>query len=115
MLALGIEQVYDPEEFADIPKNYSPEQYEIVCSCIDCGINTMKLGEYYCLTSQTWYTATVAEGGDGMLCLGCVEVRLGRTLDADDFESGVPINEMDVFYPRSGRFLERLSKTKKIA
>lgn len=113
--ALGMTIEFDLDEYADVPRKYTPEQHEIVCSCIDCGVNTMTLGEYYCLIPQSWYSATAAEGGDGMLCLGCIEVRLGRSLTQEDFEVGVPINHYDVFYKRSDRFIDRLSKTQKIA
>jgi hypothetical protein len=46
------------------------------------------------VTRRVWFEATGHDGfGDGMiLCVGCLEVRLGRELTPTDFES-VRVNE----------------------
>lgn len=67
--------------------------------CLDCGASTLELREYYMLENPVWLEANPAD--DGMLCIGCVEERLGRRLRPDDF---MPI-EMN----RSERHSERLS------
>lgn len=52
--------------------------------CLDCGIDTYVIGEYpYHLRDELWHA--VVPGGRGMLCLGCLEVRLGRPLRQKDF------------------------------
>jgi hypothetical protein len=53
--------------------------------CMTCGVNTSELHEYYMLTDEIWLRA--AHGShEGMLCIGCVEARLGRTLRPNDFD-----------------------------
>jgi hypothetical protein len=51
--------------------------------CLDCCENTVELGEYFMLRDDVWLEAN--SGGNGMLCVGCVEERLGRHLRPDDF------------------------------
>jgi hypothetical protein len=61
--------------------------------CADCGIGTVTLGEYYMVKRDVWeqvwtgrrkaWHGTVP--GQGILCIGCLEQRLGRTLTPDDF------------------------------
>lgn len=53
--------------------------------CMDCGECTSCNGEYYMLRDSIWYSAITAMDADGMLCIGCVERRLGRTLNREDF------------------------------
>lgn len=57
--------------------------------CKDCGKDTMKSGEYYNVLNPVWEQAN--KGNAGMLCLDCLETRLGRALTAFDFSSA-PIN-----------------------
>ena len=45
--------------------------------CIDCGVDTSKIGEYYVLRDEVW-NAAVRGRHDGMLCIGCVGTRLHR-------------------------------------
>ncbi len=56
------------------------------------------------LHDEVWLAATNSPGG--MLCIGCVEARLGRELKAADFHDS-PIN-LSPPWPRSERFLDRL-------
>jgi hypothetical protein len=62
-------------------------------ACLDCGVNT-SVGDYYSLHDDVWQRA-YPEGADpddeGMLCIPCVERRLGRRLNALDF-TDAPIN-----------------------
>lgn len=64
--------------------------------CLDCGINTLLIGEYYMLTNEAW--ESMFPGGDNgaMLCICCVERRLGRVLTRKDF-SKAPINDIEAF------------------
>ncbi len=57
------------------------------CVCADCGKNTTPGTDY---ARYDWYVvrdAVWAESGmdDGFLCTTCLEARLGRALEADDY------------------------------
>jgi hypothetical protein len=51
--------------------------------CLGCGENTSKMKEHYFVRSDVWFAAHSSEAG--MLCVGCLEGRLGRVLRPDDF------------------------------
>jgi hypothetical protein len=70
--------------------------------CCDCGTNTMPSGkaskpgthEQFIVNDNVWIAAGMTPGkvnrnyeliGGGFLCVGCIEVRLGRRLTIDDF------------------------------
>jgi hypothetical protein len=63
--------------------------------CLDCKADTGS-GEYYMLRGEIWLAANPK--CSGMLCIGCVETRLGRTLMPEDF-SDAPLND-----PTNSRF-----------
>lgn len=85
--------------------------------CIDCGVDTSIDGiqEYYMVTKAVWLKAGLkhpdmgrdSPGGqhDGMLCIGCLEARLGRKLKPADF-TNVPINRG--WFPMSERLTNRV-------
>jgi hypothetical protein len=50
--------------------------------CLDCAVDTAAIDEYYVVTPEVWARAGA---GDGMLCIGCLEKRLGHRLDPADF------------------------------
>ena len=50
-------------------------------NCRDCGND---YDEYYMVHDHVWKTGGLAEDG-GMLCIGCLEKRIGRRLCCDDF------------------------------
>jgi len=59
------------------------------------------------VTDQVWESSGLA-GDDGMLCIGCLEGRLGRMLHARDF-TDAPINQLaDMTDDASARLLNRL-------
>jgi len=60
-------------------------------NCWDCNVNTLSIDEYYMVDDALWEVATEDFGGDGMLCIGCLEARLGGQLVASDFPD-LPIN-----------------------
>jgi hypothetical protein len=60
-------------------------------------------GEYYMVHKQIWTTFGV---GDGYLCIGCLEQRLGRKLNRGDF-TDAPCNTEEG-YSRSLRLLDRM-------
>jgi hypothetical protein len=53
--------------------------------CLDCERDTLDLDEYYVVHNTVWKSATSKKERRGMLCIGCLEHRLGRMLDSRDF------------------------------
>lgn len=51
--------------------------------CEDCKIDTGKIGEFYFVNTDLWLSVMVSI--NGMLCVGCLEDRLGRRLTPADF------------------------------
>ena len=74
--------------------------------CMDCGVNTSEIKEYYTLRDEVWLEANPVDFG--MLCLGCVETRLGRSLVRTDFDMEALINQG--CFGRSDRMLNRLGE-----
>lgn len=52
--------------------------------CMDCGVNTSEIREFYMLQDEVWLRAV--PGRLGMLCIQCVEARLDRKLRPRDFD-----------------------------
>lgn len=75
---------------------------EVCFCCGDCGVDTSGINEYYSVKNRVW-----RKWGNkhGMLCIACLESRMGRRLRKTDF-TGFPIN-LGVF-PQSERLLDRL-------
>lgn len=73
--------------------------------CLDCKVDTSRIGEYYFLSTDVWLK--VAKSLRGMYCIGCFEARLGRTLTKEDF-TDCYINKKR-FGSKSERLLNRLS------
>ena len=72
-----------------------------ITNCADCGTGTFALGEYYMVHDDLWEQAWAGRrkpwhciDGQEMLCIGCLEQRLGRTLLRCDF-TDAPINDPD--------------------
>ena len=68
--------------------------------CEDCGVGTRTLGEYYAVKDYVWDYAWGGRrkpwhgsSGQEILCIGCLENRIGRTLVASDFIPDVPAND----------------------
>lgn len=61
--------------------------------CKDCGLDTSPLGldEYYMVHNEVWAQSGM-DGLSGMLCLLCLEARIGRDLEVSDFTS-IPMNK----------------------
>lgn len=54
--------------------------------CLDCGKNTLgSRADYYMLRNRLWRQLVPRDQRHRMLCLACVEIRLGRPLVPDDF------------------------------
>jgi hypothetical protein len=77
--------------------------------CLDCGVNTSQIGEYYYINLDTWLS--VVHSKEGMLCIGCLEIRLGRRLNSSDFTKCF-INDPKKNTRMSVRLLERINDDK---
>lgn len=53
--------------------------------CLDCKVDTGKIGEHYMLVDSTWNLTGL--GKYGMLCVADVEARIGRKLNSADFNN----------------------------
>jgi hypothetical protein len=100
-------------------------------NCIDCGESTApgwpaakdvmealnagrgikikvdRRSEIYQATDSVWRAARMGDH-DGCLCVGCLEKRLGRTLNRTDFLAGHVFNGPT--YPRTKRLQDRLDR-----
>jgi len=76
--------------------------------CMDCSVNTLHINEYYMLEDDSWYGAMSAQDPEGMLCIGCVENRLGRNLRPADF-ARVPLNAGPWMFFQSERLAARIA------
>jgi len=77
---------------------------DIWFTCVDCGVNTHDINEYYMVRDEIW---NLVGAGGRMLCIGCLEKKLGRQLIRDDF-SYAPINSPNRAFDKSERLKDRL-------
>lgn len=74
--------------------------------CKDCSVDTGRIYEHYFIETELWLSAVGSK--TGMLCIGCLEKRIGRRLKPIDFPK-VTIND-----PRmttmSSRLMSRILK-----
>lgn len=68
------------------PSYYEPE-IDTTFRCVDCGAD--KDGEYYMVADELWAASGMAPHG-GMLCLACLDRRIGRLLVPGDFTALYP-------------------------
>ena len=82
-------------------------------SCIDCRVDCLEIHEYYMVNDSVWSKTGVGPHG-GMLCIGCLEKRLGRRLTSRNF-TDCPLNWRNVLVPgySSERLLSRLTNSEK--
>lgn len=73
--------------------------------CMDCRVDTGRINEHYMLVDSTWNK--IHGSKFGMLCIGCVENRLGRALNPSDFNNSHVNNPR--LYPMSARLLNRIT------
>ena len=86
----------------------------ITTACADCGVDTIAIREFYMVTDETWALAWPGPPiksmlGQQILCIGCLERRIGRTLTACDF-TAVPLNDLA---DNSARLRDRLTRGRK--
>lgn len=74
--------------------------------CVDCSDDTKY--EHYFVKNEVWF-GEANMGESGMLCIGCLEQRIGRTLTASDFTSA-HINDPRR-YSKTARLVDRLTRT----
>lgn len=73
--------------------------------CKDCGICTLCINEYYMVTDEVWEAAGLDKG---MVCIACLEARIGKTLTGNDF-ADCPLN-IDPDFARSNKLASRLAR-----
>jgi len=74
--------------------------------CLDCRQDTSAMREFYFVHTELWLGAVGSK--DGMLCIGCLETRIGRELTSSDFTSAY-INRPG-WGAQSARLLNRLTR-----
>ena len=72
----------------------------VLSNCADCGVGTNTLGENYVVHDEIWQQAWAGRlkpwhelDGQQILCIGCLDKRIGRTLVSCDFDIDAPIND----------------------
>jgi endogenous inhibitor of DNA gyrase (YacG/DUF329 family) len=86
-----------------------------ISNCADCGVGTWAINEYYMVKDRIWKQAWAGRRksyhgkvpGQEILCIGCLEKRIGRILRRADFISA-PINDPEQC-TLSQRLLDRLA------
>lgn len=79
--------------------------YKYDFRCHDCGVNTLESNEYYVLKDKIWKATNLPKRS--MACISCVEKRINRLLDHNDFQD-VPLhNPCD--FNLSKKLMERLN------
>lgn len=81
----------------------SEEEADDLCRCADCRVQTLS-HEYYMVKDAVWRAGAREHE---LLCIGCLERRLGRMLMARDFTS-CPVNQEEDRM-RSPRLQHRLA------
>ncbi len=80
---------------------------------MDCGSATVPFvlaegsAEWYMVKSEVWQGAGMTSR-EGFLCIGCLEIRLGRFLHSGDFTIS-PVNSLG-WTTHSARLRDRLSR-----
>ena len=72
--------------------------------CLGCKVDTKFISEHYFVNNDIWLPAVGSN--KGMLCIGCLEMRIERKLTPKDFTK-VHINNPKL-YNMSARLLNRL-------
>jgi hypothetical protein len=78
--------------------------------CLDCPVKPMDINEYYMVHDKVWLEANPVDSG--MLCISCLENRLGRQLTKMDF-TDCPLNQMNLVNG-SDRLKDRMKLDKSV-
>jgi hypothetical protein len=66
--------------------------------CLDCGDEIAAKGDWCMLEDKVWAGTGIAPDG-GVLCLECIEGRLGRYLETSDFAIADESDRLGGFWP----------------
>jgi hypothetical protein len=107
------------EELLDVDDDTPPVAPQIRTRCADCEVGTHTINEYYMVKDAVWRRAWVGRRqwwhdrlGLDMLCIGCLERRLGRTLAQRDFID-CPVNTDGEEFPnKSARLRDRMNASR---
>jgi len=96
----------DPGSLVRLRKHYVGvrrfrDKYGLLCG--DCGVRTEEISEYFMVTDDLWESYA---NDTRYLCVGCLEIRIGRTLNRWDF-TDCPLNKDNREFG-SARLRERL-------
>ncbi len=82
-------------------------EQDIDMICVDCGTDTEKGKEFFHVCDEVWTAATLKKEVPPykVLCVGCLELRLGRQLTASDFTNA----RVNKFGNHSERLKNRLA------
>jgi hypothetical protein len=91
------------------------EQIETLFLCRDCRVDTNTIDEYYMVRDEVWAAAGGKPSVTGaltndMLCVACLERRLGRQLNPKDFI----LAEANIMHPKSPRLRSRMLGTNEL-
>ncbi len=97
----------------------SPRSTRPDYSCADCAVDIDRMCEYaYMVTSKVWKLSLQIARRQGKrastfdrLCVGCLEMRLGRILTSEDFDWAAKLTWMENAH-RSERLVKRLGPGK---
>ena len=81
--------------------------------CALCRLDTLAIGEFYMVKDEVWDAAVGPDSfiNSSFLCIGCLELRLGRRLAANDFTDSL-LNKKSGH--ESPRLRDRLSRQAKL-
>ena len=74
--------------------------------CLDCKVDTGKIYEHYYVHLNIWLYAVGSK--KGMLCISCLEKRINRKLNKNDFPN-VSINNC-LYSKQSQKLIDRMTK-----
>ena len=104
----------------DCPMKTKTTTPVVVTQCCDCGLGCNTAGEWFMVKEQVWAEAWHDRikpwhwlPGQTVLCIGCLEKRLGRTLCIDDFTDAM-VNSPDKASGMSDRMRSRLTAVKSV-
>lgn len=94
-----------------VKRNYATPQHSCYrFACLDCSLCTFCIDEYYGL--HKWLWVLINPEVKGMLCISCVEKRLGRELTIADFPYGNMNNDLMALTHSSPLLLNRRGQLK---
>jgi len=84
-------------------------------NCVVCTVCVFDISETAYMVRHDVWEATGLENRGGVLCIGCLEALLGRTLMPEDFPKCIPLNGdhyRSINFKRSSRLMDRMGKTR---